>query len=73
MGCTDKEANNPKEFTCILPKSSLIRLENGCGFPFSPLILTLRVTDWKRKNRLFSPLSSSISLVRMMPSVYLHS
>lgn len=56
MGSMYKEANNPKKFTCILLKSSFLCVEDGCGFPFSPLILTLPVTDWKRQTLLSSKL-----------------
>jgi len=34
VGCTYKEANNPKKFTCILLKSSLIHLEMDVVFHF---------------------------------------
>lgn len=53
MGSMYKEANNPKKFTCILLKSSFLCVEDGV-FPFSPLILTLPVTDLKRQT-LLSP------------------
>lgn len=42
--------NDPKKSTCVLLTRSLTHLEDGCGFPNPPLILTLPVTDWIKKN-----------------------
>lgn len=41
--------NDPKKSTCVLLTRSLTHLEDGCGFPNPPLILTLPVTDWIKK------------------------